>query len=93
MIKVKLITGKVLCEMLASVLPFALTHIFTMFGYSLCIFIFWLIFEGRSRDKTKAIKGYEEIAWSRRERTQDNVFSEGQSEITEELPVLQNKII
>lgn len=24
---------------------------------------------------------------------QDNVFSEGQSEITEELPVLQNKII
>lgn len=24
---------------------------------------------------------------------QDNMFSEGQSEITEELPVLQNKIV
>ena len=69
-------------------------HIYSQCSaYTLCIFVFWLIFEGRSRDKTKAIKGYEEIARSRRERTQDNVFSEGQSEITEELPVLQNKII
>ena len=66
-------------------------HIIYSVPHPSCAFLYsGSFFEGR--DKTKPIKGDEEIAWSRVERTGDNAFSEGQSEIAEELSVLQNKI-
>lgn len=92
-IQVKLINGSVLSQTLACVFSLTLTHITYNAQHTPCAFLYsGSFFEGISRDKTKGVKG-DEIAWSRRERTWDNVFSEGQSEITEELPVLQNKII
>ena len=59
---------------------------------SSCAFLYsGSFFEGR--DKTKPIKGDEEIAWSGAQRAWDNASSEGQSEPAEKLPVLQNKVI